>query len=160
MHARRRSIIQMIPVQIAPDLGSQWALERADGCCSARQITAPATFLLVSFHLSIYFDPLRWNICIYKLASTPPPTSSIPRTNGWTSQQRFRKWDDHNGQASRSSSRFKVDLSRGTSIHSHSVNGMSRNDQITGLTISSDTVWLNVYTLRPKNILEVCVYLM
>lgn len=38
-----------------------------------------------------------------------PPTSSIPRTNGWTSQQRFRKWDDHNGHVSRSS-RKSVDI--------------------------------------------------
>lgn len=32
MYAHRGSIIQMISVQIAPDLGSQWAIERADEC--------------------------------------------------------------------------------------------------------------------------------
>lgn len=32
MYAHRRSITKMILVQKAPDLGMQWAIQRADGC--------------------------------------------------------------------------------------------------------------------------------
>lgn len=47
MYAHRRSIIQMIPVQIAPDLGSQWAIERADGCALQGK-SSPQPFFFVT----------------------------------------------------------------------------------------------------------------
>lgn len=66
----------MIPVQIAPDLGSQWAFEGADGCAlqgksspklSSFVTSPPFTCLEVPADRSLYSG--------MHLAETPPGTS-------------------------------------------------------------------------------------
>lgn len=110
-----------------------------------KSLPRPDFFWFYFIYLFILTHFAETFACINMQAPRPPSPPPSP--------QYLALMAEHLNSISGTTSRFKVDLSRGTSIHSHSVNGMSRNDQITGLTISSDTVWLNVYTLRPKHIL-------